>query len=108
MVGESVNSGLEVSARVPVLSAAPPVAPLMILPKNRLLVTAPLALSAPAEATPAVEPEPLAARLVEKMLLENMLLETVMPENDATALSTASPPNPLLPLPPKPPPPPCA
>ena len=58
-VGASTNNGFEVSELVPVVSAVPPAAPLITLPKNRLLVmVAPLALSAPAEVTPAVEPEP--------------------------------------------------
>lgn len=52
LVGASVNNGLEVSALVPVLSAVTPPAPLIMLPKNKLLVTVPLAPSPPAEARP--------------------------------------------------------
>ena len=58
------------SALTPVVSADPPAAPLMTFPKKRLLaIVALLALSAPADATPADEPDPPNEWFVEKILL---------------------------------------
>lgn len=94
LVGAKVNNGLDVSELVLVVSALPS-APLTALPKNRLLViVGPLALSAPADPVPTVDPAPPKPELKAKILLA-----TVMPENDVIAQAVPLPPLPVHPSP---------